>query len=1683
MSFGGWLAQEAQHTASQGALLWAARTECPPCTCKPSLACGAGQEALRLDCPAPAGAWPLSAVLLALVCGLGAGAALGRLFAPPAPTQTATRFERLEEEARRGCRASDSMSAAAVAAAGHPLATLGLDEGDFVLIRYQVGGARIWHERLLLAFKATAPFGTGILTPDGHGYVEAITTGDVDVADFSPAAAAPGGALAPMMVAAPAAGAPQAAVPAAGAAPAAAPWPPWLERPALLAWARAVWRTLSRRMQAVVLDPQGVRYIDFRAAAVRMHELPWADWPLKGPRTLLWVLNYICRNGGTPLGRHLKWKVEAYLDEEDPGAPGRLGLVASATFSHCPSRRLQLRAGWSLSAAAQLGAVVFVPIVKIARQRQAIMHIESSIRELGAPPPEFTDIRAAQDGAFRELLSCANLHGSGAASPSPYVRDRVAWPAGGAAPVDLIDLAQPQDRAWLEGWQSHMLRDRHAAEALAQSACPRGPYCDPGLVRDASIYGQFLIQMHQRQMVTFAADNGLPHSAPADGMHISTCDLECAFYHMRLPCRMETMFTLPSISAAMLQELGLIDLDFDPSTRATPMVTVLPMGFSWALHFCQSAARAVLAASGHERTMTALDGQPGAVVTDPVSVGVGAYVDNILAFGADRSAVDRAMARLAAAFRARGLPVHESEPAARDAEFLGLSLKHGRFLRIKPRNIWRLHAAISGLLRRGWCSGHMVRAVLGRATWSSTMRREAFTVPRSAYSFAAAHGERQGRIWASAAKELVTIRDLLPLLHCDLASGWHHTVTASDASPFGLGVMRRRAPRAVCAAVGRCSERWRFRVEGGHQARIRSLREGGLDQPSPASENAAPANCHSTSERLKPDVQHDSPAGLHSRPPPSGTSDARRDPQGQHGGPHGELMGQHVDPYEELTGKHEDPYDSMGQHGEPYDELMGFNEVLAQPPSGATRAHPDAVLGDPWEMDEVPGHITREGAWSSVSAQSVSTGANILYLEEEALVTSHRHQLRSLGAHGARLVALVDNLPLALACAKGRVRSQHLRSRLNQLCALSLATGPRLFVRWIAPETQLIPSAEGSSAGSTAIVSSVMRGLAMGAAVLAPLFTHPREARATPRRAGPTPSARTRHRAKLASAAARGRTLVGPMTLLEQLAARPTTEALYRQLLQTFIAHCSDRRRDWGNLSELDDLLAEYFTPRYISGAAASVGSQTVAALAHFTPGIPRQASSLLPVGVAEAPMAAWLTIAFSAYLRPAEAQRLTTDCISQPSAMADAHAFGDLVAQNFCLPVEKGFLGAKLQQLIPASLAAAVLSGPDSKPRRVRTRTQAMGISGLSTSEAARLATVLPYGVWDLICVCLACCTFGGQCLYLSSPAVKRLRRRAEGMLTDALARIGSDADPRKGMSGSALKYWDGFHTEARMRGSRPWDLQTPVVEPLRLALRAAAECGADIKLRVRGEAAMLQVLQRLLQNLLDWQEASEADMAETLDGAAAALRAVELQDPGGVQRVLEQVHAKIHRAALRELPQTPAEFHDVVADGDLEMCGWYLDRQQANPSALDPKTGLPPLVTAARAGDLAMCRLLLGHGADVDGRGAPDGCSALHWAAHQRSTRVATMLLEGGANPRLQDKRGQDALMKLVRRDFDGPAAGCAWTWEVLQDQRLAGPELRSVDVSDIESAMVAAEADADCVGFSIGQVGGRRWRRRRR
>ncbi|CAK0793700.1 unnamed protein product [Prorocentrum cordatum] len=366
MSLCAWLASEAVQGATQAALLWAARAECPPCSCAPSLVCGSGQETLELVCPPQQAGWPLSAVALALLGGLACGWGIARL------------------------AAAHWSAMAAAAAAGHPLAQAALDEGDFVLVLYRVGGARIWHERLIVVLQPTALFGTGILTPDGHAYVEAIAPNSADVRDYAiPDGGAVGGVPPqtgadqvyrfrglplPGEVAAasastrtalglppgppialntagrvivpvgPAAGraaaaapAPAPAAPAAGAvgglaglaaalggvpgggaagggvlvpaaaapppAPAAAPFPVGgaalgamgaaagalggaavaVPGGAALSGLAAGFAAIAgapggdARMQTVTLDTQGVRYVDFRAAAVRLHELPWGD--------------------------------------------------------------------------------------------------------------------------------------------------------------------------------------------------------------------------------------------------------------------------------------------------------------------------------------------------------------------------------------------------------------------------------------------------------------------------------------------------------------------------------------------------------------------------------------------------------------------------------------------------------------------------------------------------------------------------------------------------------------------------------------------------------------------------------------------------------------------------------------------------------------------------------------------------------------------------------------------------------------------------------------------------------------------------------------------------------------------------------------------------------------------------------------------------------------------------------------------------------------------------------------------------------------------------------------------------------------------------------------------------------------------------------------------------------------
>ena len=314
-----------------------------------------------------------------------------------------------------------------MAAPVHPLARVGVQPGDFILIRYGLAGRRLWHERLVLCLATAAPWGVGILTPDGDAYVETVI-GGADIAECAvcdqgaagggaaavggdetyrfraiplgpviaqglsdtaallglaaqpavvpntagravvPAAAgAPGAAAAAaggagaaggvaglaaalagggigaapapaagalvaalpalpappaggaLVVAAPPPGAPAAAAPAAPAA--AAPVPPAAAAPAGAPYMGAAAGAPGGdlRIMAVQTDVRGQRHRPFSEAARLLVEMPFADWPIDGPRTLLWVVLFILRVAGTPLAWHQKFRTDGDLDDDEPG--------------------------------------------------------------------------------------------------------------------------------------------------------------------------------------------------------------------------------------------------------------------------------------------------------------------------------------------------------------------------------------------------------------------------------------------------------------------------------------------------------------------------------------------------------------------------------------------------------------------------------------------------------------------------------------------------------------------------------------------------------------------------------------------------------------------------------------------------------------------------------------------------------------------------------------------------------------------------------------------------------------------------------------------------------------------------------------------------------------------------------------------------------------------------------------------------------------------------------------------------------------------------------------------------------------------------------------------------------------------------------------------------------------------
>ena len=117
------------------------------------------------------------------------------------------------------------------------------------------------------------------------------------------------------------------------------------------------------------------------------------------------------------------------------------------------------------------------------------------------------------------------------------------------------------------------------------------------------------------------------------------------------------------------------------------------------------------------------------------------------------------------------------------------------------------------------------------------------------------------------------------------------------------------------------------------------------------------------------------------------------------------------------------------------------------------RLRPDSVPDfPPADFFEIGRDALEFGDWRFVFRRAWADRPNILRGEGHALTWALRRKLRDHRCFGRRHLFLVDNLPLALGVTKGRAASSHLSPVTRCICAHVLATGSRVYCRWIPSE-------------------------------------------------------------------------------------------------------------------------------------------------------------------------------------------------------------------------------------------------------------------------------------------------------------------------------------------------------------------------------------------------------------------------------------------------------------------------------------------------------------------------------------------------------------------------------------------------------------------------------------------------------
>ena len=487
-------------------------------------------------------------------------------------------------------------------------------------------------------------------------------------------------------------------------------------------------------------------------------------------------------------------------------------------------------------------------------QISSIEFVKACVDDLG-PPGQLTGSEALDalrvSEGYEELPTSSTL--------GSYNPEAVSLPAGEVFPIDLAGLWGDDGRDVVQNFIDEQLLDENAALSSIECLGPARVYEDPKL-RSRSAYAGFIKRLASLGLVDFStvaakeevgiffvkkkqnklrlifdcrrSNRWFREPTPVtlttgeslrrielgaeDRLYVCNADLANAFYTLAMPKELRQFFGLRSVLAGDVGIDNLQGVAVKKNQRIFPRIAVLPMGWSWALYWCQHIHQNIAERSGLTQEERLQDFR----AAHSRGFWHVQYVDNLHVIGTNKTEVETRFWKAVEELKKSGLTVHEEEVCDSQAKVLGWEYESKGVMRPSRSRVWKIRLAIREVLRRGCLSGVQLERLIGHITFVSLGRRELLSIFGECYTFIRRNYKCNVPMWKSVRKELQTWDRLSPLIVQDLRSKWSEHVCAVDASEWGLGVVEATMDVGSVQKLGSFSERWRFKSPDFSNARL-----------------------------------------------------------------------------------------------------------------------------------------------------------------------------------------------------------------------------------------------------------------------------------------------------------------------------------------------------------------------------------------------------------------------------------------------------------------------------------------------------------------------------------------------------------------------------------------------------------------------------------------------------------------------------------------------------------------------------------------------------------------------------------------------------------------------------------------------------------------------------------------------